>query len=69
MVSNVEIIKQGKDAIKHLKTIRDYFEDNMEALKELESSNGWGTWKGTLMCINEMIISCIENPTAVWNGD
>jgi hypothetical protein len=61
--------KTGRDAVSILRDMREYFEENKDALKKMEPSNGWGTYDNTYKCLCKMILSSMNNLDEKWSGD
>ena len=59
----------GEDALKPLRHIRLYMEDNREDLIKMDPENGWGDYDGALAFVNELIQASLRNPTDTWFGD
>jgi len=59
----------GKDALRPLRQIREYMEDNEADLLQFEPDNGWGNFDGALGFINQLIAASLRNPDEVWEGD
>jgi hypothetical protein len=59
----------GKDALRPLRRIREYMEDNRGALLKMEPSNGWGSYEGALAFVSDLINASVRNPDEVWRGD
>ena len=61
--------KSGKRAVKILRKLRDYMEENEEKLREYEPDNGWGSYKGALAFVSDLIAASLRNPDGIWYGD
>ena len=59
----------GKEAIKPLRKLRKFMENNMEDLLKLNPENGWGDYYGALEFVNKLILASIRNPNEIWQGD
>ena len=59
----------GEQAIPVLQNMRNYMEQNWEAMQKMNPPNGWGSAIGALAFLNDLIIASINNPTDVWEGD
>ena len=59
----------GLVALKILRDLREYFENNVDKLKAMEPDNGWGTFENTYKCICKIILASVNNPNELWSGD
>lgn len=59
----------GAEALPVLRAMRDFFEEHEDELRELEPSNGWGTYEGALEYLGGSIRASIKRPLDVWSGD
>lgn len=59
----------GSEALLPLRHIREYMEDNREALLSMEPDNGWGSFDGALAFVNKLISASLRNPDSAWDGD
>lgn len=59
----------GKNAVPVLRKMREYMEDNWDAMLDMEPENGWGSAVGALDFLGKLIMASIRNPDAIWAGD
>ena len=59
----------GRQALPTLRKLRNYMEENQETLIEFEPENGWGSYRGALQFVNELIEASLDYPNAIWLGD
>lgn len=59
----------GREAIPILRHLRDHMEYNSNRLRAMEPANKWGSFRGALEFVNQLIIASLENPKSLWEGD
>ena len=59
----------GKQALKPLREIREYMEDNRRKLEKMNPPNGWGSYDRALDFVNRLIAASLRNPRSKWHGD
>ena len=59
----------GRDAVRPLRQIREYMEDNRTEMLALEPENGWGSYEGALQFVNDLIMVSLKIPDEIWFGD
>ena len=57
----------GRQAVKVLRAIREFMEENSVEMKELNPASGWGDYEGAMTLLNNLIVASIENPNSLWS--
>lgn len=57
----------GNLAVMILRNLREHMENNADRMRAMEPSNGWGSYKGALEFISELIVASLDNPDDVWS--
>jgi hypothetical protein len=58
----------GRDALVPLRRIREYMEDNRDAMIAMNPDNGWGDYDGALQFVTDLINASARNPETIWYG-
>jgi len=61
--------KTGAQAATLLLDMYSYFIESKEELEKMNPENGWGSWKNTTNCIHKMMMTSLDNPKDIWEGD
>ena len=59
----------GKEAVKPLRELRNFMEENEADLTPMNPENGWGSYQTALEFVNRMIGASMRNPDEIWEGD